>query len=95
MKLTTGLALLSAAIASSRTVVVRDSSDDVQDLNIADVFGDPIPGENPFTFCKGDRSKDAVCYKASPVSVTYPLLEGPLEAPRKLHFDFGTTNLTN
>lgn len=61
MKLTTGLTLLSAAIASSRTVVVRDSSDDVQDMSIADYLGDPIPGENPFTFCKGDRSQDAVC----------------------------------
>lgn len=60
MKLSSFLTILSAAIASSRSVVVRDSSDDVQDMSIAGDFGDPLPGDNPFTFCKGDRSKDAV-----------------------------------
>lgn len=61
MKLSTTLAILSAAIASSRTVGVPDSGEDVPDMSIADGFGDKIPGQSPFTFCKGDRSKDAVC----------------------------------
>lgn len=42
-----------------------DSSDDVQDVGIADGAtpppGEKIPGENSFYLCKGDRSNDAVC----------------------------------
>lgn len=61
MKLSTISAILSAALASSRTIGVPDRVEHVQDVSIADVFGDKIPGQSPVTFCKGDRSKDAVC----------------------------------
>lgn len=61
MKLSTISAILSAALASSRTITVPDRVEDVQDVSIADVFGDKIPGQSPVTLCKGDRSKDAVC----------------------------------
>lgn len=61
MKLSTIIAILGAAIASSRTVGVPESGQDVQDIDIAEGFGDRIPGQNPFTFCKGDRIHDGVC----------------------------------
>lgn len=64
MKLSIFLAILSAAVASSSTVGVPDSSDAELDLMIADGQepppGDKIPGQNPFNLCKGDHSHDAV-----------------------------------
>lgn len=63
MKLSPVLTAFSAAIASSRNVGVPDI--DPQDLGLTDgtvpPTGEKIPGENSFSFCKGDRSYDAVC----------------------------------
>ena len=68
MKLSTVLTIVSAAIASSRTVSVPDGTDDdVRDPSIADGAtwpGEKIPGQNSFNLCKGDRSYDAVCIES-------------------------------
>lgn len=65
MKLSTVLTAVSAAIASSGNIGVPDISDHPQDLDITGgtlpPTGEKIPGENSFSFCKGDRSYDAVC----------------------------------
>lgn len=65
MKLSTVLTVVSAGIASSRTVSVPDARvNDVDDLSIADGEmppGEKIPGQNPFNLCKGDHGHDAVC----------------------------------
>ncbi|KAI7785915.1 phosphatidylglycerol phosphatidylinositol transfer protein [Diaporthe eres] len=64
MKLSTVLTAVGAAIASSGNVGVPDISDDPQGLDITGgtlpPTGEKIPGENSFSFCKGDRSFDAI-----------------------------------
>lgn len=64
MKASTVFSIFSTAIVSSRALAVPDSSDDAQDISIADGAtpppGEKIPGDNSFSLCKGDRSNDTV-----------------------------------
>ena len=95
MQLSTIIAILGAAIASSRTVGVPESGEDVQDIDIAEGFGDRIPGQNPVSFCKGDRSHDGVCREPLPVSVARPLPQQILVPLRDVSFELREINLTN
>ncbi|KAK7722217.1 Phosphatidylglycerol/phosphatidylinositol transfer protein [Diaporthe eres] len=80
MKLSTVLTTVSAAIASSETAGVPDISDDPQFPNITGVTGPPtgerIPGENSFSFCKGDRSYDADLVVFAVATVNEPIVQG-------------------
>lgn len=65
MKFDIILTFFTAAIASSRTVIVPGGGDDAWDMSIADtampLLGPKILGQNTLNLCKGDHSHNAAC----------------------------------